>query len=142
MAGTIVRWLLGVLAGLVTMFAVIMGVEYLGHVLYPPPPGLNPMRTADLAAIMARQPVAALLFVVVAWVAGAFAGAWVAARISRRWRIAAAVPVALVVMAGVLGMIRDVPTHPQWMAIAGLLLPIPVALLAARLARPRAAAGT
>lgn len=137
MAGAIVRWVLGMLAGLVTMFVVIMGVEYLGHVLYPPPPGLNPLRTGDLAAIMAQQPAAALLFVVAAWVAGAFVGGWVAARISRRWRVAAAVPVALVVMVGVLGMIRDVPTHPQWMAIVGLLLPLPVALLGARLARPR-----
>lgn len=142
MVMAMLRWLLGVLAGLLAMFVVIMAVEYLGHQAFPPPPGLDPMRTADLAAIMAQQPVAALVFVVVAWSAGAFAGAWVAARISRRWRIAAAVPIALVVMVGVLGMIRDVPTHPQWMAIAGLLLPIPAALLAARLARPRPAAGT
>lgn len=133
------RAILGVLAGLVTMFLVIMCIEYLGHVTYPPPPGLNPMVTEDLAAIMAAQPAAAKLFVVVAWVVGAFAGGWVAARISRRWPRAAAVIVALVVMSGVVGMILQLPGHPRWMAVLGLLLPIPAALLAARLASPRIA---
>ena len=132
------RAILGVLAGLVTMFVAIMCIEYLGHLVYPPPPGLNPMLTEDLSAIMATQPVAAKLFVVVAWVVGAFAGGWVAARISRRWPRAVAVIVALVVMSGVVGMILQLPGHPRWMAVLGLLLPIPAALLAARLASPRA----
>ena len=137
MAGAIGRWLLGVVLGLVAMFIVIMGVEYIGHVLYPPPPGLDPYRTEDLSAMLAQQPVTALLFVVVAWVAGAFAGGWVAARISRRWPRSAAIAVSLVVILGVIQMIQQVPGHPQWMAILGLLLPIPAALLAARIARPR-----
>ena len=139
MIWAILRCVLGVLLGIVAMFIVITGVEYLGHVLYPPPPGLNPMRAEDLSAIMAQQPVAALAFVVVAWVLGAFAGGWIAARVARRWPRAAAVAVSLVVLLGVVEMIRQVPGHPQWMAILGLLLPIPAALLAARLARPRGA---
>ena len=137
MARSIGRWLLSVLLGLVAMFVVIMGVEYLGHVLYPPPSGLNPYRTEDLSAMLAQQPVAALLFVAVAWIVGAFVGGWVAARISRRWPRSAAIAVSLVVLLGVVQMIRQVPGHPQWMAILGLLLPIPAALLAAHFARPR-----
>lgn len=131
------RALLGALAGLATMFVVIMGIEYVGHMAYPPPPGLNPMVTEDLSAIMAVQPVAAKAFVVVAWVVGAFAGGWVAAKVSRTYPRAAAVIVALVVMSGVVGMIFQLPGHPRWMAILGLLLPIPAALFAVRLARPR-----
>ena len=41
------RAILGVLAGLVAMFLVIMGIEYVGHMVYPPPPGLNPMVTEE-----------------------------------------------------------------------------------------------
>ena len=122
------------------MFVVIMGIEYLGHTVYPPPPGLDPMVTQDLSAIMAAQPLAALAFVVLAWVAGAFAGGWVAARISRSHPRAAAVIVALMVMAGVVAMIVQLPDHPRWMAALGLLLPVPAALLAAKLARPRSVA--
>lgn len=140
MAGSIARWVLGVLLGLVAMFVVTMGMEYLGQLAYPPPPGLDPHRTEDLAALLSQLPVAALLFVVVAWVLGAFAGGWTAARVSRRWPRSAAVAVALVVILGVVMMITQVPGHPQWMAILGLLLPIPAALLGARLARPRASA--
>jgi len=139
MARAILLFVLGVLAGLATMFLVIMGIEYLGHLAYPPPPGLNPMRTEDLATIMAAQPVAAKMFVVVAWVVGAFAGGFVAAKVSRTWPRAAAVLVALVVLAGVVGMILQLPGHPRWMAILGVLLPVPAALLGARLARPRRA---
>lgn len=134
------RAILGVLAGLATMFVVIMGIEYLGHTLYPPPPGLDPMVTEDLSAIMSAQPLAALAFVVLAWVVGAFAGGWVAARISRSHPRTAAVIVALLVMAGVVAMIVQMPDHPRWMAALGLLLPIPAALLAAKLARPRSVA--
>ena len=133
------RAILGVLAGLATMFVVIMGIEYMGHMVYPPPPGLNPMVTEDLSAILAVQPVAAKAFVVVAWVVGAFAGGWVAAKISRTYPRAAAVIVALMVVAGVVGMILQLPGHPRWMAALGLLLPIPAALLGASLVRPRAA---
>ena len=134
------RAILGVLAGLATMFLVIMGIEYAGHMVYPPPPGLNPMVTEDLSAIMAVQPVAAKAFVVMAWVVGAFAGGWVAAKISRKYPRAAAVIVALMVVAGVVGMILQLPDHPRWMAALGLLLPIPAALLGAKLAGPRVAA--
>jgi hypothetical protein len=133
------RAILGVLAGLATMFVVIMAIEYAGHMVYPPPQGLNPMVSEDLAAILAAQPAAANAFVVVAWVVGAFAGGWVAAKISRSHPRAAAVIVALMVIAGVVGMILQIPGHPRWMAALGLLLPIPAALLGARMAGPRIA---
>jgi hypothetical protein len=38
-------------------------------------------------------------------------------------------------------MIVQMPLHPKWMGVLGLLLPIPAALLAARLARPRGSRG-
>ena len=130
------RTLLGALAGMVVTFLAIMGIEVLGHVLYPPPPGLDPMVPQQLERIMATQPVAALALVVVAWVLGAFLGGWVAARIARAHPRTAATLVALLVMAGVVGMIVQMPLHPRWMGVLGLLLPLPAALLAARLARP------
>ena len=66
---------------------------------------------------------------------GAFDGGFVAALIARNGhpRAAAVVP-ALMVMAGVVGMIVKMPGHPQWMAVVGLLLPIPAALAGAWLA--------
>ncbi len=119
------------------MFVVIMAIEAIGHTLYPPPAGLNPMLADDMAKIMTAMPAAAKVIVLVAWVVGAFAGGWIAARIARQHpRIAAAI-VAAMVVAGVIGMILQMPGHPVWMSGLGLLLPVPVALFAAKLARPR-----
>lgn len=132
------RTILGVLAGVVAMFAVIMGIETVGHVIYPPPPGLDPMNPAHEAAFaqfVTAMPWAGKAMLVLAWTLGAFAGGFVAAKIARHPR-GAAVLIALLVMSGVVGMIVRVP-HPSWLTAAGLLLPIPAALLAARLARPR-----
>ena len=130
------RTILGALAGMGVAFFAIMGIELLGHVLYPPPPGLDPMVPAQLQRLMAMQPPAALAMVVAAWVLGAFLGGWVAARIARAPPGPAATAVALLVVSGVIGMIVEMPLHPRWMGVLGLLLPLPAALLAARLARP------
>ena len=132
------RTILGALAGLVVAFLTIMLVELASHHVYPPPPGIDPGNTADMARLIGMLPSGALLMIVLAWVIGAFDGGLVAALIARgnRPRIAAIVP-ALMVMAGVVGMIVVMPAHPSWMAIAGLLLPIPAALLGAKLAGMR-----
>ena len=129
------RTILGAVVGLVLAVVTIMLVEFAGHQAYPPPEGLNPMVTEDMAKIMETLPVGAMLFVVAAWVIGAFDGGFVAALIARKGhpRAAAIVP-ALMVMAGVVGMVIQMPAHPKWMSVAGLLLPIPAALLGAALA--------
>lgn len=133
------RTILGLVAGVVVMFGVIMGTEYLGHQLYPPPPGLDPMNPAHEQAFLqfiATMPVGAKAILVAAWTLGAFAGGYIAAKIAAHPR-AVAVIVALVVVSGVVAMLVKFP-HPSWVGALGLLLPIPAALFAARLAKPRA----
>ena len=131
------RTLMGIVAGLVVMFLVIAGMEALGHLLHPPPPGLDPLdpaRQAGFEQYIQSMPLLPKLVLVLAWVAGAFAGGWTAARLAGHPRVAATA-VALAVTSGVVAMIVAVP-HPSWLAAAGLILPVPAALLAARLARP------
>ena len=136
------RMLLGAVLGLVVAFVTIMCIEFVGHQVYPPPAGLDPRSTADMATLIGGMPVGALLFVVAAWVVGAFDGGFVAALVARdqRPRLAAILP-ALLVVAGVVAMILQMPGHPLWMAVAGLLLPVPAALagaaLVARIRRAR-----
>ena len=130
------RSILGIIAGVVVMWLVVAGIEFASHMIFPPPVGLDPMQIGDLQKILAAAPVAALAMVVLAWALGAFAGGWIAARIARHPRVAA-VLVALAVMGGVIGMIAAMPDHPIWMSTLGLLLPIPAALAAAHLAKPR-----
>ena len=129
------RTLLGAVVGPVFAVATVMLSEFAGHQVFPPPAGLDPMVTEDMAKIIQALPIGAMVFVVAAWVIGAFDGGFVAALIARNGhpRAAAVVP-ALMVMAGVVGMIVKMPGHPQWMAVVGLLLPIPAALAGAWLA--------
>lgn len=134
--GKAIGWLLlGVLVGLVVMYIAIAGIEYASHMLYPPPPNLDPRNPAHLGSILAAAPVSALAMLVLAWSVGAFVGGYVAAKISRYWPRTAAIVVACFVLLGVVGMILIVPGHPQWVAIGGIVLPVPLALLGARLAR-------
>jgi len=139
MGNAILRFVLGVIAGTVVMFVVIMCIEFLWHQVWPPPPGLDPRSTQDMATLLATAPIGALASVVFAWVAGAFSGGAVAACISRQWPRAAAIVVACCVLLGVVGMILMMPGHPVWMAALGVLLPVPAALLGAWFARPRPA---
>lgn len=131
------RTILGIVIGVVVMGLVIFAVEALWHVLYPPPAGVDPRDPAQLREVMATMPAGAFAGLVLAWTLGAFAGAAVAARIAFHAN-AAAIAVALVVLAGVVAAVMMIPGHPTWVVALGVLLPLPAALLAARLfARPR-----
>lgn len=128
------RTILGMLVGVVVAVLAIVAMEMLGHSFYPPPAGLDPTDPANEAAFaqfVATMPFGGKVMVLLAWLVGTFAGALAGAKIARH-QTAAALLVALVVMSGVIGMIMKVP-HSTWLNILGLLLPIPVALLAARL---------
>lgn len=130
------RTLLGLVLGAVVMWLTIFCLEFLGHALFPPPAGLDPQNPEHLARIIAESPIGAMVMLVLAWTAGTFTGAWTAARLARHPRTTS-VLIALIVMSGVIGMILIVPEHPKWVSALGLLLPVPVALIAAKVAQWR-----
>ncbi|MDI9239212.1 hypothetical protein QLQ15_09845 [Lysobacter sp. LF1] len=128
------RTILGMLVGVVVAVAVIMAVQSIGHRFYPLPAGLdmaNPAHEGAFAAFIAALPLPGKLMVLASWALGSFIGALAAAKVARH-QTAAALLVALVVIAAVMGMIVTVP-HPTWLSVAGVLLPIPLALFAVRL---------
>ena len=131
------RTILGILAGLVVAWLAMTICEFASLFLHRPPAGLDLRDPQALAAHIAAAPLSAMLVVVVGWALAAFVGAWVAARIARHRR-AAALVIGLLVLAGVIANIAMIP-HPLWMTVAGLVLPLPLAWLAARIASPRVA---
>ena len=121
------RTLFAIILGVIAMMVTVYGVEAIGHMLYPPPPGLDPNDLDQLDSIVAAAPVGAMAMLVVGWCLGTIIGSGIAARIARHPRVAACF-VALVVITGVVGMAFLLPSHPSWVAALGILLPVALAV--------------
>lgn len=115
------RKILGVLAGLAALIAVVWVMEAIGHSIWPQPIVPSPPSPADLATLLDRIPLAAKIAVVVAWFMGALAGAWVANRVAH-WAMAGWIVVAIGIAFGVATLFM-IP-HPLWMQIAAVAAPL------------------
>lgn len=131
------RLIIGIIAGLVAGFATIWGIDLIGHLIYPVPSDLAIDDFEAIGAYIESMPAAALAIVAFAWFAGALVGGFVAAAIGRR-RWAAWLIAALVAAAGVVNIVM-IP-HPVLLQIAAIVAPALGGLIAAHLARGRAAA--
>lgn len=128
------RSILAVLAGILVMGVTVAAVQWLGHSIYPPPPGIDPTQPDAMIALIAQMPAMALGMVLVAYAFGTFLGAFTATTISRAHKRGVAITVGVVMLALVALNFSAIP-HPTWMVVAGLAIPLPFALLAWRLGR-------
>lgn len=127
------RTLFAVVSGLFAMMIVITLVELANaRFFFPPPAGLDLTNSGAIAAYAATMPRTALAVVLFGWLLGAFVGAAAAARIAIVHRMSCALLIGAVdvVLIGLNAM--SIP-HPSWVIASGLLLPIPLAWLAAKL---------
>jgi hypothetical protein len=131
------RTVLAVFAGLVTAMVAMIAVEFVSMQLSPPPPGFVLDDEADLARLVEMASPASKALVVLGWALASFLGGWVAARLSRQHRLVAALAIGVLIVIGVLFNAANIP-HPLWMTVLGVLLPIPLAVVAARVAGRRA----
>ena len=129
-----VRSMGGVIAGLVVMLIVVASIQWLGHSVYPPPEGLDFRDKDAVAAAMASAPLGALGFVLLSYAVATFLAAGTAATISLRHKRAVAIVIGAVMLVLAAISLLALP-HPTWMIVAGLLLPLPVALLGWRVFR-------
>ncbi|MFY2764183.1 hypothetical protein [Arenimonas sp. MALMAid1274] len=129
-----IRSVLAVLAGIVVMGVMVAAIQWLGHSIYPPPPGLDLTNPEAAKSLIAAMPPMALGMVLVAYAAGSFLGAYTATTISRAHKRGVAIVIGVVMLALVAANFAAIP-HPLWMMVAGVLVPLPFALLGWRLAR-------
>lgn len=122
--------ILAVIVGVVTAGVVVFIVEAIGHWAYPLPPGTNVRDPEAMKSLIATLPAGALLFVVLGWTLGSFAGGAVAARIGRSLG-PGLVTGAIQLLFGIITMFMI--HHPMWMVALGTLLPIPAAWAGAAL---------
>ena len=162
---SILRLILSLVVGIVVFAVTVAGIEWIGHQTYPVPETITDLQTAigtamsegrlddagrlgeELEAAMSAYaqtaPTGALLFVVFAWISGAFLGGGIAAALAPFLRVVMALAIALLDVAGIVMMTSQIP-HPAWMPIAGiggsLIAGLLAGLLVSAMRRPRRAA--
>lgn len=117
---TILKDILAVLAGVFLGAITVMGIQVLGHALYPLPEAIDPENVNSIAAHMNEISLGAMLFVLLAWFVGAGAGVLLSIK---------AAPVRKKMSGGLVGFIQwlmalqtlNMLPHPKWMTVAGLL---------------------
>lgn len=111
----------GTIAGVVAAQAVVFATEWLETSLYPPPADFDDYDAAQIAAYVAHAPLAAMLLLVGGWATGAFAGPWLALRITD-WRASGWIVTALFLLGSLLNLLGL--AHPVWMVACGVVLPL------------------
>lgn len=116
-----VRNILAAIGGIIIAGVVVGLVEAVGHMIFPPPEGLDVTNPEDQARLMEVIPLPAKIAVVVAWFAGALAGIATARKLAMdNWP--AFVPLVFMIAASV--WTTTLFPHPIWMVAAALILPI------------------
>lgn len=125
------RKVAAVVAGLLVMGAVVMTLQWIGSLIHPLPPGVNPADPEDAAAFrayLATMPVGVWILALGSELLGALLGGWVAARIAQdRRRLLAGVVVGLALAASVMNWLAF--PHPWWF-IGAQLVGYPLVALA------------
>jgi len=127
------RSLLALFAGLVLGVTVVWIIELPAMLMYPLPAGLDPYDKPAMKEYVATLPVAVQACGVLAWTAGSFAGAWLAARLARRAFLVHGLVIGLFFLATDTVMIFAI-AHPLWLAVLGIIAPPAAAFFGASLA--------
>ncbi|ABC63500.1 hypothetical protein [Erythrobacter litoralis] len=134
MENTWVRLILATLAGLIAAVFIVGAVESAGHMIFPPPEGLDMTKPEDQARLMEVIPTGAKVTVVVAWFLGSLCGAAVATLVGKTitpgWIVAG-----FMVLASI--FTTQMFPHPTWMVVAAIFVPVMGKLLADQLLKSR-----
>jgi len=129
------RTVLGVVLGAIAAMLVLAGGGHAALALHPPDGALRTL--GDVAGWVEHAPAGAMACIVAGFGGAALLGGWLAAFVARPHRGGAALmvgaPVTMLVLAG-----AALVPQPDWVPVVAMLLPIPLALCAWRLAIPRA----
>jgi hypothetical protein len=126
------RKILAVVAGVILAGIVTFAVQKIGHQVYPPPADLDMKNMEAMKAYVSTLPMGALLFVLLSYLVGSFAGGWLAATIARTSQIHLPLTVGGVqLFFGIINLVM-LP-HPMWFAIAAVIVFLPAAYFGGKL---------
>ena len=119
------RRLAAIILGAAAAFIVVAIVESVGHLIYPPPSGLDLSDPEALRVLISQMPPGALVAVVVAWFCGSFTGGFVAQLIAREARPIAALGAGALMLVATLSNFVLIPHPPVKLPRLSLVLPRP-----------------
>jgi hypothetical protein len=131
-----VRTIFGTFSGALAAGLVLIGCCYGIARIHPLPTSMDFATPDSLSEYAAATPTSAMLCILGAWALASGLGGWTAARISKAHRCGAALTIGILLTATVLVYATLIP-NAEWVTVAGVLLPIPFAVVAALMARPR-----
>ena len=111
---------MGFIVGFLVAGTLVGIIERMGHVAYPPPPGMDPSDPESIKAFMSQIPLGGLMYILVAWVAGTLAGSFTATRIARHSPKACATAVGGMMLLTSVYMMITIPV-PMWFWAAALI---------------------
>jgi len=126
------RAIFATIGGVVIAVVIVFIAEAIGHMIFPPPEGVDLKDPEQLKSIMSEIPLGAKIAVLVAWGLGTFGGGVAGVLMSGRKAWPAGI-VALVMLAGAGATLFAIP-HPMWMIVATLVITGLAWLLATRFA--------
>lgn len=127
-----IRKIAAVVLGALTAVVIIIAIEALGHAVYPPPQGVDPTNEEALRAYVMSAPIAALLFVMAAWLVATLVGGLLACFIAGETPMIYAAIVGGLVLLATLINLYAIP-HPMWFSITSVLAIIATILVTGRL---------
>lgn len=130
MGNRAVKITLAIIGGMIAAIVTVMIAEGAGHLMFPPPAGLDVTDPADQARLMKELAPGAKIAVVLAWFLGSIVGAWTAMRASLEVLPGWAVAIAMI---GLSFWTTQSFPHPDWMMVSAVVLPLLGALIAREL---------
>jgi len=119
----IVRNFVAVVIGAVATGLVVMGVQMIGHQIFPAPVAMDPSNPEAMRSFVQSLSFGALASVVLAWTLGAFVGSVTAIKVAKSHHALVAWFVAGLTLAMIGVTVWQIP-HPAWMVAAGILSPL------------------
>ena len=113
------RDFVAVVAGIITAFLTIMLIDKIGHMIYPPPAGLDFADPEAIRPYLATLPIGAYLFIWASSVVGALTGTLIACFAGAARTAILAAAVGGIVFAATVANFIWIP-HPLWLSLATL----------------------
>jgi hypothetical protein len=125
------RKISAVLVGVVVSIGTVTAVQWLGHQVYPLPPGMDFSDPEQVLELTTNMPPGAFLFVLLAWFLGTVVGGLAACWVAREQPVIFASIIGTFMLIATIANLMMIP-HPTWFSIAALILIAAGTLLAAR----------